>query len=312
MRHSLYDEHAGYYRQPRSPFGTKGDFYTAVQLMPVFGELLAGYVDAHAPLEPDSHFEVIDLGAGRTGLAEHLSRWRYHPVDWNLGSWPDSVRGVVIANEFFDALPVHLLRRTGTKWCEVMVEASDGGSLQFAVSGAVEGELLDYAVRYGDAIPDGGVLEANLEMRRWLAAIAGSLRKGRLLVIDYGYHKRDLLRFPDGTLMSYQQHMAHTDILTGPGSRDITALVNFTDMKRTSEELGLELVNDGSLAAWILEASDEEKFQQRWKEVDSRWRMQWKHLMFGLGEVFRVLEFTAAPTHAKRPPEEPEALGVYV
>ncbi len=187
MYRCLYDPVHGYYRRrDHNPFGSQGDFYTAVQIAPVFGEVIAAYLQ---PLAPSA---VIDLGAGRAGLSSYLNRWNYHPVDWDLAALPDQVSGVMLANEFFDALPVRLLRREGEHWKELMVDDSGG----FVVSKTLDPALVEYADRYGEVIPDGGSLEMSISLPEWMRRIANVLTSGRLLVIDYGYEARELLRFP--------------------------------------------------------------------------------------------------------------------
>lgn len=281
MQQALYAPGTGYYRHSRlNPFGQRGDFYTAVQLEPVFGEVLEVYLES---LELS---QVVDLGAGRAGLAEALSAWNYIPVDWDLHPLPARIDGVVIANEFFDALPVHLLAKGAEGWHELCVAGE-----RFVPRAINDARLTSYAERYGEPIPEGGRLEVNLAIADWVMRIAQAL-SGRLLVIDYGYSQRELIRFPEGTLMSYRRHIATGDVLAHAGSSDITAHVNFTELKRLASEAGLRLVEESSLATWVLKVFGPVRLAERWFATDDHWRLQWKQLVFGMGEVFRVLEFT--------------------
>lgn len=281
MRRALYDPETGYYRRRDSdPFGRAGDFYTAVQLAPVFGEMLQMYVRRREPKD------VVDLGAGRGELREWLGEWNYRAVDWNLASFPDSIDGLVVANEFFDALPVRLLHRENGEWRELLVCGD-----RLVAADDLDPALGDYARRYGEPIPDGGLLEVNAAMGEWIDRIANVLTCGRLLIIDYGYDARELLRFPHGTLMSYHRHVASERILDRPGSRDITAHVNFTELRRLAVQAGFEVDWDSCLAAWVLGLIEPSEFEDRWKAADEGWRLRWKQLVFGMGETFRVLEF---------------------
>src|SRR5204863_8410861 len=104
---ALYHPEHGYYRRPRDPFGKHGDFFTAEQLQPVFGILLAARIrQLFHDLGRPADFTVVELGAGRGEMASALSEWTYVPVDVDSGALPDSLTGVVFSNEFFDALPV--------------------------------------------------------------------------------------------------------------------------------------------------------------------------------------------------------------
>ena len=110
MEAALYDPANGYYRSARDPFGKQGDFYTAEQIQPVFGILMAARIRAlYQEMGAPADFAVVELGAGRREMAAAFSEWRYVPVDlgvYGCGAMPERFRGVVFANEFFDALPV--------------------------------------------------------------------------------------------------------------------------------------------------------------------------------------------------------------
>ena len=82
MQVSLYDPIHGYYRRERDPFGKYGDFYTAEQIQPVFGSLMAARVRALCrEMGEPPDFTVVELGAGRREMAEAFAEWRYVPVD---------------------------------------------------------------------------------------------------------------------------------------------------------------------------------------------------------------------------------------
>ena len=286
---ALYHPARGYYRGGRDPFGVTGDFYTAEQL-PVFGWLVAHYVDQLSrTFEPDARFEVLELGAGRGELREFLGRWNYRAFDRVGDALPAEMSGLVIANEFFDALPVHLLRRGATGWRELRVNYL-GDRFVFVEVEKISLELAAYAERYGEGIPEGGMLEVNLQLKQWIERVDHFLRRGRLLVIDYGYSARELERFPMGTLMSYRGHAAYADVLSGPGTRDITAHVNFSQLSQVGMTSGFQIVNEESLQAWALRICETDEWMERWKAADTKWRLQWKQLVFGMGETFRVME----------------------
>src|SRR5688500_591605 len=101
MQLALYHPEFGYYRRPRDPFGREGDFYTAQQLQPLFGDVIGGIIE-----QWDAGPAVVELGAGRGEMATAFSRWDHVAIEAGRGDLPAHFEGVVFANEFFDALPV--------------------------------------------------------------------------------------------------------------------------------------------------------------------------------------------------------------
>jgi SAM-dependent MidA family methyltransferase len=290
MELALYHPELGYYRRGSTDvFGVQGDFYTAGQLQPVWGELLSDFVaQAHRTTPETGEYGVLDLGAGRQELRESLRQWRYRAFDWNTEPLPETFSGVVIANEFFDALPVHLLRKRNAGWCEVMVERRDD-RFTFADRGKPSAPLLQYARCYGDNAADGQLMEVCLAAAEWMERIGALLRSGDVLIADYGYEAQELPRLAEGTILGFRRHTASADILSEPGTRDITAHVNFSYLRDLAIRAGLDVIGESSLATWAMNVWNEEALTKRWKNADDRWRMQWKHLVFGMGSAFRVL-----------------------
>jgi SAM-dependent MidA family methyltransferase len=287
MEVALYDADFGYYRRPadRDPFGKSGDFFTAEQLQPVFGILIAARVRQlfHDMGEP-AGFTVVELGAGRGEMSEAFSAWRYVPVDIAAGCLPDRFTGVVFSNEFFDALPVDVAVLDGAVFRDRLVTVA-GDQFAWQTGDAVRPELDDYFRRYYPPAEPGRLYEANLDALRWLDRIATSLDNGYVLSIDYGYTRPESIRFPQGTLMGYRRHTAREDVLSDPGVRDITAHVNFTALEEHGASIGLARDRFETLAQTILTAGESDQFAAA-MAADP---MQLKTLLFGMGETFRVL-----------------------
>src|SRR5271170_2623228 len=142
MELALYDPSSGYYRKDPHPFGRNGDFYTAEQLQPVFGELMESFVTQIAE-GAHSDFSVCEVGSGRGEMSQALARWNYRGCDFDQGPLPGQMHGLVLANEFFDALPVHLLRRLAAAWCELRVVAANG-RFEFTTDPQLSPELAEY------------------------------------------------------------------------------------------------------------------------------------------------------------------------
>src|SRR5690242_16793189 len=80
MEVALYHPEHGYYRRTRDPFGKAGDFYTAEQIQPVFGILMAARIrQLYRGMGEPADFTVVELGAGRREMAAAFSEWRYVP-----------------------------------------------------------------------------------------------------------------------------------------------------------------------------------------------------------------------------------------
>jgi len=286
-----HPEH-GYYRRPHDPFGASGDFYTAEQIQPVFGILMASCIRRlHREMGEPADFTVVELGAGREEMAEAFAEWRYVPVDLDRGELPTSFRGVVFCNEFFDALPVEVaVYRDGQFREQRVALAGDGFAWQ--TGGPVDEATAVYLRQYWTAPEEGRWYECGSQALAWLTHIAGSLHSGYLLTIDYGFTRAESIRFPAGTLMGYRRHTAHEDVLISPGERDITAHVNFTALQETGAALGLRTERFETLAQTLLAAGEADQFAAALGvggAEELRRRMQLKTLLFGMGETFRVL-----------------------
>jgi len=298
MEMALYHPVHGYYRLERhgrrcDPFGREGDFYTAEQLQPVFGILMTACVrQLYRAMGEAADFTVVELGAGRREMAEAFRAWRYMPIDVGYGELPGKFRGVVFSNEFFDALPVDVAVFERGEWHERRVGWREG-RFMWETSGPVSAILGDYLERFGPPPEDGTIAEVNLDALEWLDRVARRMVSGHMLTIDYGYRRRELIRFPSGTLMSYRRHMAAEDVLLDPGERDITAHVNFSALEEHGAACGWHTARFETLAQTILAAGEADQFASvLFAEEESealRRRMQLKTLLVGMGETFRVL-----------------------
>jgi SAM-dependent MidA family methyltransferase len=289
---ALYAPGLGYYVRDKDPFGAQGDFYTAEQLQPVFGVLIAQFAASlRARMESPADFRVIELGAGRGEMAGALAEFSYASVDVLRGALPGRVTGMVFANEFFDALPVRLAVRRGGRFREVLVTVSDG-CFRFADGPRCDGHALEYLERFFPDSGDGSVIEIHLRAIEWLRRIADAL-DGWLLIVDYGYTSREFERYSEGTLMSYHRHTASTGVLSDPGNRDITAHVPFTVLEEELRRRGFGVERLRTLASFLLKVGEADRFAAALradgeKEALMR-RMQLKTLLYGMGETFRVL-----------------------
>lgn len=291
MERALYHPEHGYYASGRDPFGKGGDFYTAEQIQPVFGRLIAQALeDLRGEMGEAKDFSVVELGAGRGEMEPYLAHLDYHGIDVGRGEWPERLRGAFFANEFFDALPVDAARRGAEGFREMRV-GWDGGRFRWVEGPELEGDDLRYALANA-CDEEGAWVEIPRGAFTALDRIAAVLSDGYLLVIDYGCRRPERNRFPRGTLMSYRGHQAFDDVLAEPGQRDITAHVPFDALMEHAGGLGLEMVRLESMTSYLLRAGERDRFARALEapteKESTRMRLQLKTLLFGMGETFRV------------------------
>jgi SAM-dependent MidA family methyltransferase len=281
MQMALYAPGLGYYDAGGPKFGAQGDFVTAPEISPLFGRALAAPVaEALAELPR----RVLEFGAGTGALAQALigelqqrgtplqeyaiveisadlrARQRERlaglPVTW-LERLPEAFEGVVLANEVLDVLPVHLFVRDGAGVHERGV-ALDHGRLRLAGRPAAAALAREVAriEQLAGPWPPGYGSELCPLAGDWLAALAASLRRGLVLLIDYGFPRREYYH-PQramGTLMCHYRQHAHADPLWWPGLNDITAHVDFSACAEAARAQGLDVLGYTSQAHFLLDA----------------------------------------------------------
>ena len=262
----LSDPDCGYYTT-REPFGKGGDFITAPEISQMFGELVgAACLSAFEALGSPERFELVELGPGRGTLMSDLLRMaalrpafinaaRLNLVEISprlrqiqaktLASAPlapafrDHFRDVpdgplvLVANEFFDALPIHQHVKTADGWRERQIGLDETGDLVF---GAGAARLSDAAVPPEFAgCPEGTILETQPAANALAEEIASRLAEhgGVALFVDYGY----LRTAPGDTLQALRNH-SYDNVLAHPGEADLTAHVNFEALAASAVRAG--------------------------------------------------------------------------
>jgi len=256
MEMALYDDVHGYYRG--DPFGRDGDFFTASQLQPVFG----AYVAALAQ-RLDAGFEkLIDIGAGRGEVGEGFAEGKYASVRKGEKIFKTN-HAILFSNELIDALPVDVVGR-------------DGEMLKVDWNG----ERLVWHPHE----PREGAREVRPGVRAHLEEAYEAIDQGSYVLIDYGYHEGEHLRFPMGTLMSYRRHTASDEVLREPGKRDITAHVDWAVLLREAKDVGWTVRSIETLRGSLLSLGED-----KLASLTLLGEMQLKTLLFGLGESFDVV-----------------------
>ena len=299
MERCLYAPGLGYYSAGRHKFGRDGDFVTAPELGALFARCVARALAPTLRLfAPDGDF--LELGGGSGAFAEtallHLAKLEALPrrylilepsadlrqrqqqrlrealpedifrrVIWLDRPPQDDWNGVLFANEVVDALPA---TRFGILDGEVVEEhvALDGEGRLRRVDRPADA-LVAGAVRHVErdidqAFDDGYRSELLPQLPYWMQAVAGSLRRGAMLFVDYGYVRREyyLPERRDGTLVAHHRHRAHADALRHPGVQDLSASVDFTALAEAGNSAGFMLAAYLPQAQFLIAAGLEEEF----------------------------------------------------
>ena len=262
MSIALLDPADGYYAT-RVPFGAGGDFVTAPDISQIFGELIGLWcVQCWTDQEEPKKADLVELGPGRgTLMADALRAAKLAPaflesIDVTMIEASPTLRSLqqdrlkdcgvavqwkdrfeaserplfLIANEFFDALPIRQFVHTERGWCERMVIA-DKGALAFALSPTPSAVVIE-----GDA-PIGGVYETSPATLALAEEIGHAIARkgGAALIIDYGY---DAPGFGE-TLQAVGGHQ-FKDVLDEPGAVDLSAHVDFMALAAAARRGGAQ------------------------------------------------------------------------
>lgn len=285
MEQVLYAPGLGYYTAGARKFGAAGDFITAPGMTPLFGQALARQV---AEVMQLSQAQILEVGAGSGRLAadillelERIGQLPTHyfildlsadlrerqqqtlanevphllsRVSW-LDALPERFSGVVVGNELLDAMPTEVVAWREAGIVERGVSLDEDGGFVWQERPAT-GALLAAAEEIGEQcnLPPGYESEISLAMRAWAAEWGHRLDQGALLLIDYGFPRREFYHQQRGrgTLMCHYRHHAHPDPFYLPGLQDVTVHVDFTAIIAAAHGAGLDLLGYTSQGQFLL------------------------------------------------------------
>jgi SAM-dependent MidA family methyltransferase len=331
METALYHPQFGYYTKPGAP--VRRDYFTSVDVSPLFGRLIARQLqEMWSKLGRPSRFHIVEAGAGSGALArsildfaaahfpefyeslhyiaversvsrraaqtpllaKHIAKSKFAPS----ADLPERIEtGVIVSNEFFDALPVHRVVGSTNGVRELYVGHGANGFYEQA--GALSAPALGvYFERHGLALAPDQQAEVNLKACSWIREAGKRITRGFVLTVDYGYEAPELFseRHMRGTLLAYDRHRASERYFRAPGEQDLTSHVDFTAIDRagqrgdlvrtgftTQANFLLALARESNLAD--LEGNDLSEVEQ------AKARNAFKTLIHpeGMGETFKVL-----------------------
>jgi len=237
-----------HYYASKDPLGEEGDFVTAPEISQMFGEIVGIWLaDLWLRKGSPGHCHYVELGPGRGTLAHDalrsMARFGCRPAVhfvetspvlkarqaqlhadaiWHddIASLPEDGPLLVVANEFFDALPVEQFVATSGGWRRQMV-ARDRS--KFVAVPSIDAEEVPIGSTTS-GFPDGTILERSPVSVEWAGNLANRLAKqgGTLLIIDYGYTRPGT----GSTLQAVKDHMPISPF-DSPGASDLTAHVDF-------------------------------------------------------------------------------------
>lgn len=326
MSLALYAPGLGYYRNALHKFGESGDFVTAPEISSLFSQSLANQC---AQVLSEIGGDILEFGAGRGVMAAdillHLEKLNQLPAHYYILEvsaqlqnvqkemigqkapqlldrviWLESlpktpITGVVLANEVLDAMPVTLFSWMDSQPKQCGITLHDDSLIMCLMD--ADTDLISSMSALEADFAEGYTSEINKHLFPWINSIAQSLGQGVVLLIDYGFPRREYYH-PDrdqGTLMCHYRHYAHTNPLVYPGLQDITAHVDFTAVAEAGDAAGLTvagyinqagfLLNCGLLSLIDTKAAEEIRFAQN--QAVLRLTMPSE-----MGELFKVIALT--------------------
>lgn len=267
QRAALYDPDGGYYERP-GRVGRGGDFVTGASWHPAFARCLVR-IAVRLAAELPAPLDVIDVGAGEGELLAHFLGARPEGLEVRLtgveasaarrslaaarlpgvrfvssvDDLPAGLSGLAVAYELFDALPVRALRALEDgSLAERRVTVDEAGRFAFTDAPCPDApELLAALGRRGAALEPGQLLEVRPGAADLARTLGARLSAGLLLLFDYGAPTRALYgpARANGTLEAFMTHRVTRDVLADPGSRDVTAWVDFGEIEETLRGEGL-------------------------------------------------------------------------
>jgi SAM-dependent MidA family methyltransferase len=232
--------------------------------------------------------EVLQRGEEKTGKGTTLIVPNRIALERALAP---EVPIIIFANEFFDALPVEVVSPQG----ELRISIRDGRLVEtWAAASSQELEFLD---RYSVHPENEERAEVPLWAQPYMSEIAATLKRGIVIVIDYGYTREEQLagRYR-GTVTAFRQHSLSANPYEALGQQDITAHVNFTVLAAAAEQNGMQVQPLLTQSQFLMGIGEQNQFADAFEDCRlpqerAKVSLQLKHLVTpaGMGESFHVL-----------------------
>ncbi len=324
MQQALYHPHHGYYNNHSHKFGLHGDFITAPELTPLFGNSLAKQcqqilsiiknptilefgagsgklcLDIMTQLEilqclPEQYLIMEVSGSLRTSQQQLLQTQLphlYQRIQW-LNTLPtQQFSGIILANEVLDAIPVHKFLYKNNNVYESHIQLTTEQKLIECYLPTNNHNLQTYVKNYVKQQPYQS--EINFLLPAWLNTCNDILSNGALLILDYGFPRHEYYH-PDrqqGTLMCHYQHKTHINPLINIGAQDITAHVDFTHVAESATAAGFKLAGYTNQAAFLLNCGILNLLATNNTSINNHQAIKQLLQPQEMGELFKVIALT--------------------
>lgn len=301
MQMALYEQGLGYYAAGSQKFGQAGDFVTAPEISPLFGQVFSNLIGQILGQLNQSKKCILELGAGtgklaydilaqfdplaldayfilevspdlqarqRQFLQEKLTCDRFEKIQW-LDTLPSSFEGVILANEVLDAVPFSLIEWHENVIYERGVSFREDQFVFMTKQIDEKNADLFQQARYlaektnlKESVPY--ISEINILSGYLVKSLADILKKGVIFLIDYGFNESEFYH-PErntGTMMCHYRHFAHDDPFLYVGLQDMTAHVDFSFIANVGYERGLIPLSFHTQAQFLIAGEITQYLQQ--------------------------------------------------
>jgi len=331
---ALYHKKYGYYTAGKRIIGKEGDYYTSPCVHPAFGEVISSLIHKSYEVIGVSNFTIVEMGAGKGYLALDIldSTKRNYPNLYNCLNYTiieksphqilqeknllkehlDKIKwinriselkstnicGIFISNELLDSFPFHRARFEDGMLKEIFVDLKNDEFIEVIDDPSIK-ELRDYFLDYNIDFKDCQEVEINLHAEKWLRDIASVLDKGFVMTIDYGFLAQELFNPTrlKGTCKCLYKHSINDNPYINIGKQDITAHVDFSNLIRIEESVGLKTLKYTTqgqfLIDWgildIIERTTENNKQSEATRLKTIFSIKNLFLPEQMGDRFKIL-----------------------
>jgi SAM-dependent MidA family methyltransferase len=321
MSGALYAPNLGYYHNAKSKFGPQGDFMTAPNFSPLFGQCLAEQLQAILCELPVTN--ILEIGPGNGTLAKTImetltelgqpvntyylletspslkscqnqllapiSNQTKIPCQW-VTEVPENFIGVILANEVIDALPAERFCFADTNHYQGIILQNDAWHWEKTSVPIHHQEAFATLIKNNPQCLSHTpyISEYRPNLAGWFNPLCQRFKQGVMLFIDYGYHEAEYYH-PErrqGTLRCFYHHQQHDNPLWMPGIQDISVHVDFSAFASLATKANLDLLGYCTQANFLINLHILDKFDP---QVDSQEILQKLLHPVEMGEVVKVM-----------------------